>query len=129
MEIRQTTIDKTLASLKDLRKLSLQGPITGREIAEIAKKNKSNTGIFYSAFKVGYFTRTGRGVYKCNVPAFEPIHARRVIENFSQYLENSRKAKPEEKSPAQKPKQPAIKAPVKEKREISFLFGLFKIKF
>lgn len=82
MEIRQKTIDKTVAYLNKLNTFNVDRTFTTKQGIHTRKEFKVNSNLNHFAIQAGYIKRVGQARYKTTITKFEPIHARRVIELF-----------------------------------------------
>lgn len=133
--------------------------ISTKEIDVIAKKHRVSNDIFYFAVNCGFIRKLGESNYESRLIKFEPIHARKAIEarnakysplshikspRLKRNQQNKplvkkvlpkgvhrfdvRQMTPEEIKSASQPIKPLPK-PAAKYTTISFLWGLFKIKY
>ena len=80
---------------------------------------------FYYAAKLGYFEKIKRGHYRSKVNIFEPFHARKILDEMYNKINQIKIAKGERTGRNIKP----INKPTVAKKTFSLFWGLIKITF
>ena len=135
------TINKYLLCISEFNKIIeiKNGSTTRADFYKIIENNKVSSSVFNFSIKLGYFQRTLTGSLKSNYTNFQPIHAAnliREINNYNRGIRHKREDKEKEEqgdlSVMPIPPLPSFTKPKvarKKQKTISFLWGMFSIKY
>lgn len=118
-KIRKETIQKALLALNQIEaELNANKRIISSDRArEICKENKIDNTILTKAVSLGFYVRNNEGFYRKTVEAFEPIHARRIIQRIHEMRKASITVNKSDK---------VVSNRKTAKKQISILWGLIK---
>jgi hypothetical protein len=106
-----------------------KGQVPALEVKLLTQKHSVCATTKTDMLKLNFIKRISRGVYVVNIDKIEPIHVRRIIEYRREYMRNSASVKRVmgNLTKSFQDKQPI--EPIKLKKTISILWGLFKINY
>jgi DNA-binding transcriptional regulator WhiA len=129
MKVRQQTVDKYYAFLKELAVIhESKGDIVN--LSSIITEKKLNNYVSATMVKLGYIKRTSKSTYKLLLVKPQPKHARELLDYMNSVRNNVKPIKVIPKETSKKVINKVSKTEIKtSNKEFSLLWGLIKVKF